>query len=84
MSGGKGQGARPELDKALERLAPTLKRLTPRKAGSPVGVDEPMALLNGKRNAIRAALAAGVKPTQVAKHFGLSLAQVRKVASDPG
>jgi hypothetical protein len=39
---------------------------------------------SGKRNAIRAALSAGVKPTQVAKHFGLSLADVNKLASEPG
>jgi hypothetical protein len=35
-----------------------------------------------KRKAIRAALAAGVEPGQVAKHFGLPLAAVRKVLTD--
>ncbi len=32
-----------------------------------------------KRKAIRAALQAGVAPGQVARHFGLPLAAVRKV-----
>jgi hypothetical protein len=50
---------------------------------------ETSAILEGKRKAIKAALKAGVKPTQVARHFGVSLAEVRKVASqgrlvDPG
>lgn len=39
---------------------------------------------SGKRNAIRAALSAGVKPTQVAKHFGLPLSDIRRFASEPG
>ena len=34
-----------------------------------------------KRKSIRAALRAGVKPTQVAKHFGVPLTFVREVAS---
>ena len=37
--------------------------------------------LRGRRKAIKAALKAGVKPTQVARHLGLSPAEVRKVAS---
>lgn len=37
------------------------------------------SLQDGKRKAIRTALQAGVAPGQVAKHFGLSLAAVRKV-----
>jgi hypothetical protein len=36
-----------------------------------------------KRKSIRAALVAGVKPTQVAKHFGVPLAFVREVATEP-
>jgi uncharacterized protein (DUF433 family) len=31
---------------------------------------------------VRAALVAGVKPREVAKHFGLSLAQVRKALAE--
>jgi hypothetical protein len=33
---------------------------------------------------MRAALLAGVAPTQVAKHFGLSLAAIRKVFAEVG
>jgi hypothetical protein len=36
-----------------------------------------------KRKSIRAALLAGVKPAQVAKHFGVPLTYVREVASEP-
>ena len=39
-------------------------------------------LQEGQRKAVRAALLAGVAPTQVAKHFGLSLATVRKVLEE--
>ncbi|WP_246690488.1 hypothetical protein [Microvirga aerophila] len=39
-------------------------------------------LQEGQRKAVRAALLAGVAPGQVAKHFGLSLAVVRKVLAD--
>jgi DNA-directed RNA polymerase specialized sigma24 family protein len=40
------------------------------------------SLQEGQRKAVRAALLAGVAPSQVAKHFGLSLASVRKVLTD--
>ena len=43
---------------------------------------ETSAILDTKHNAIRAALLAGVKPRQVAKHFGVPLAAVRKVATE--
>jgi transposase len=39
-------------------------------------------LQEGQRKAVRAALLAGVAPNQVAKHFGLSLATVRKVLDE--
>jgi uncharacterized protein (DUF433 family) len=39
-------------------------------------------LQEAKRKAIRTALQAGVSPGQVAKHFGLSLAAVRKALAD--
>ena len=42
----------------------------------------PPVLQEGQRKAVRAALLAGVAPTQVAKHFGLSLAAVRKVLAE--
>ncbi|WP_245439451.1 hypothetical protein [Microvirga aerophila] len=39
-------------------------------------------LQEGQRKAVRAALLAGVAPGQVAKHFGLPLAAVRKVLTE--
>src|SRR5215217_6830171 len=46
------------------------------------GADAVSSLQEPKRKAIRAALLAGVAPGQVAKHFGLPLAAVRKVLSE--
>jgi hypothetical protein len=47
--------------------------------GEPVGA----RLTTGKLNAVRAAFGAGIKPTQIARQFGLSDAEVRKaLASD--
>jgi hypothetical protein len=61
------------------RLAPRCpeepKRLT--TAGAP------QTALETKHKAIRAALRAGVKPGQVAKHFGVPLAAVRQIATKP-
>lgn len=37
------------------------------------------ALTLGQTNAVRAALKAGIKPTRIARQFGLSLSDVRKV-----
>ncbi len=82
---GKGRGNRPELEATTAQARASLDRLVPRparqarlspsaKASSP--------LQEGQRKAVRAALLAGVAPTQVAKHFGLSLAAVRKVLEE--
>ena len=76
---------RPELDRALEEAWSVLTRLGPRcpeepkrlaAAGAPTALDT-------KHKAIRAALRAGVKPGQVAKHFGVPLATVRQIATKP-
>ena len=40
------------------------------------------SLQEAKRKAIWVALQAGVAPSQVARHFGLPLAAVRKVLTD--
>jgi hypothetical protein len=40
------------------------------------------ALQEGQRKAVRAALRAGVAPAQVAKHFGLPLAAIRRVLEE--
>jgi DNA-directed RNA polymerase specialized sigma24 family protein len=80
-----GRGRRPELEAAMRRASLSLKHLVP----SPAKQDRPsrstqtsFTLLEGQRKAVRAALRAGVAPTQVAKHFGLPLATVRKVLEE--
>jgi hypothetical protein len=82
MTEAPGRSTRPDLKRALEQIAsalqpPASKRRLP-------STQEPSLPIDGKRNAIRAALLAGIKPTQVAKHFGVSLAAVRKVATQSG
>jgi hypothetical protein len=57
-----------------------------RRGGGPVSANAPARkqqvvethLTTGKLNAVRAAFKAGVKPTQIARQFGLSDADVRK------
>lgn len=81
----KGRGRRPELEAAARQASLSLKGLVP----SPATQDRPSRssktsspLQEGQRKAVRAALLAGVAPTQVAKHFGLSLAAVRKALDE--
>ena len=63
------------------RVQAELKQATETRAAIPLpsssstrapAAKETSAILDGKRKAIRAALVAGVKPRQVAKHFGVS------------
>jgi DNA-directed RNA polymerase specialized sigma24 family protein len=81
-----GRGQRPELLAAVRQAHLSLDRLAPKPAKqdrrSGFGKSLP-PLQEGQRKAVRAALAAGVAPAQVAKHFGLSLAAVRKVLDEP-
>ncbi len=73
------------LDRAIQTVAAILARLAPRSPEQPrrlTAAGETSAILETKHKAIRAALLAGVKPGQVAKHFGVPLAAVRKVASE--
>jgi len=85
-SGGRaGWQGRPELDQAIREAARVLEALMPKRAGKarrPGAADHGPTLQEAKRKAIRTALLAGVSPGQVAKHFGLSLAAVRKVLAD--
>ena len=79
---GTGTESRPELDHAIQDAACALESLVPRQAGRTRRSGRAHAALplqEPKRKAIRAALAAGVAPSEVAKHFGLPLAAVRKV-----
>ena len=71
---------RPELDQALQQVAGILRAMMPKRTAR--AADAAPALQEGKRKAIRTALQAGVAPGQVAKHFGLSLATVRKALTD--
>jgi len=80
-----GRRSRPELEAAAKQASLSLKRLAP----SPTRQNKPTrssktssVLQEGQRKAVRAALLAGVAPNQVAKHFGLSPATVRKVLID--
>jgi hypothetical protein len=80
-----GRGKRPTLEAAARQANLSLKRLVPGPTPQrrPSGSGKTSSLLQeGQRKAVRAALLAGVAPTQVAKHFGLSLAAVRKVLDE--
>ena len=81
------RGTRPELDRAVQEALSILTRLAPRSPEQPKWLtaagEKTSALLETKRKAIRAALLAGVKPGQVAKHFGVPLAAVRQIATKP-
>ena len=77
---------RPELDRAIEETLAVLMRLAPRCPEEPkplTTAGAPQTALETKHKAIRAALRAGVKPGQVAKHFGVPLAAVRQIATKP-
>ena len=85
VSASRGHGTQPDLERAIEELTGGLEQLKPHRSKQRARRKQTAAPMHsGKRNAIRAALSAGVKPTQVAKHFGLSLADVNKLASEPG
>jgi hypothetical protein len=83
----KGRGAHPKLEAAVQQARASLDRLGPRRTSQAKPVRSAKGsspLQEGQRKAVRAALLAGVAPTQVAKHFGLSLATVRKVLDEAG
>ena len=85
---GAGRGSVPELKAAVRNASEFLERHSPhpskqRIKSSRSGKTSP-ALQEGQRKAVRAALLAGVAPAQVAKHFGLPLAAVRKVLDEAG
>jgi hypothetical protein len=81
-----GRGSRPELKAAIRNASVFLERHRPhpskqRVKSSGSGTTS-STLQEGQRKAVRAALLAGVAPRQVAKHFGLPLAAVRKVLEE--
>jgi hypothetical protein len=76
--------SRPELERAVREAASILARLKskhpdPSRRATP----KTPVVHEAKRKLIRAALQGGVKPTQVAKHFGVPLTVVREVATEP-
>jgi hypothetical protein len=80
-----GRGQRPVLLAALRQTTTSLDQLLPRpgKQDRRRGFGKALPpLQEGQRKAVRAALVAGVAPPQVAKHFGLPLAAVRKVLGE--
>ena len=74
---------RPELQRVVQDAASTLARLAPsdRERKKRRADRENDEILLTKRKAIRAALLSGVKPMQVAKHFGVSLTTVRQISA---
>ena len=76
-------GSRPELQRVVQDASSTLGRLAPSgRERTKRGADrESHEILPTKRKAIRAALLSGVKPVQVAKHFGVSLTTVRQIST---
>lgn len=81
----KGRNNHPELETAARQARASLDRLAPRRTSQvkpPRSAKGSSPLQEGQRKAVRAAVLAGVAPTQVAKHFGLSLAAVRKVLEE--
>jgi hypothetical protein len=81
-----GRASRPELEAAVRKVSIFLERRNPHpskhRVKSSRSTKASSPLQEGQRKAVRAALLAGVAPTQVAKHFGLSLTAVRKVLED--
>jgi hypothetical protein len=79
----RGRKPAPDWDRAVREAAlafagqaPSAPKLTRGRRGQDTG-----ALPETKRKVIQAALRAGVKPTQVAKHFGVSLATLRQIGA---
>jgi hypothetical protein len=64
----------PRAEQESERTKPPRKTSGPKLSVA----TERTTLPQGKLNAIRAAVKAGVKPTMIARQFGVSLAAIRK------
>jgi hypothetical protein len=68
-----------------ERFRRGMKSPVPEKTPSQRTVEAAAVSLNlGKLNAVRAAFKAGVTPSKIAKEFGISQADVRKVIASEG
>ena len=65
------------------RWLPSAAKVTPASAGKPRPLrasaeDSAVSLTTGKLNAVRAAFKAGVRPSAIARQFGISQSDVRK------
>jgi hypothetical protein len=84
LAGDAGRKPAPELERALHKAAPAFIKTGMREPKRSRGRAErgDREIPPTKRNAIRSALLAGVKPTQVAKHFGVPLSTLRQIEPD--
>jgi hypothetical protein len=69
----KRRGRTPPSDQTVERASPTGK--SSRKGQ----VEAMVSLTHGQINAVRAAFKAGIKPSRIARQFGISQSDVKKV-----
>jgi hypothetical protein len=78
------KASRPELDRAVQETVTILESLAPRSKRRRRArfAEATPVIQDAKRKAVRAALRAGLSPGQVAKHFGLPLAAVRKMSAE--
>jgi hypothetical protein len=65
-------------ESAKKQLSPTAKSSPRRPVES-----APVSLTRGQLNAVRAAAKAGIKPSVIARQFGISQSDVRKVLTSP-
>ena len=72
---------RPDADQQIKRDAPGTRAKPVGRASSPGGNT---ALAVGKANAVRAAFMAGVKPSTIARQFGISQSAVKLVLAQIG
>jgi len=79
-----------QLDRLLAAVIGELRRrgrrlsVSDENSGKPAVKEVTPPLAQGKLNAVRAAFKAGVRPSRIARQFGISLPDVRKaIASDP-
>jgi hypothetical protein len=62
-------------------FAETRDRASPQENKSSRPSGENISLPRGKVNAVRAAFKAGLTPSRIARQFGISLADVRKITA---
>jgi len=84
-AGDKRRKPSPDLDRAMREAASVFARSAPGASKLPRGQRERNSpeITEAKRKVVQAALRAGVKPTQVAKHFGVPLAALRQMGNSP-